>query len=314
MPRVYTGDMVLRDYALAQVVPAPTMRRRKVRSKCRIMKPRTTTEPISKCALRSLAVTCLVLCLAAFPARAHDTWLQPRRVAVLPGTIAQLDLTSGAKFATHETAIKQERIESARMRLNGRTVDIKDRAPEKKSLELRTPLSEPGVATLWISLAPKGVDLKPKEVRHYLAEIDAPASLRQPWESAKGGKPWREVYTKHAKTFVRVGRPKSDRSWSEPVGMALEIVPEKDPTALQTGDEFPVRVLKNGSPLAEFSLGIVHEGGTNRTFKKTDAAGRTVFKLTRSGRWLLRGTELRAAAKPAGGWESDFTSLMFEVR
>ena len=54
--------------------------------------------------------------------------------------------------------------------------------------------------------------------------------------------------------------------------MPLEIVPEKDPTMLRAGDEFPVRVLRNGAPLADFSLGIVREGKTNRAFRKTDLA------------------------------------------
>ena len=92
-----------------------------------------------------------------------------------------------------------------------------------------------------------------------------PRLLTQAWYAGKGGaKPWREIYSKHTKAFIRVGRPKADRSWSEPVGMALEIVPEKDPTTLRAGDEFPVRVLRNGAPLADFSLGIVREGPSNR--------------------------------------------------
>jgi len=259
----------------------------------------------------------LVLGVIAWPAAAHDTWLQPRRVSVLPGTIAQIDLTSGDKFASFDTGINADRIEVARARLNGKTIDIAQRAPEKKSLELRVALSDPGVATLWLSLTPKSLELNQKQVRHYLEEIDAPALLAQAWYAGKGSKglkPWREIYTKYTKTFVRVGRPKADRSWSQPVGMALEIVPEKDPTALHAGDEFPVRVLKNGAPLPDFSLGIVREGKTNRAFKKTDAAGRAVFKLGRDGKWLLRGTELRSSSKPATDWESDFTTLSFEVR
>lgn len=265
------------------------------------------------------ALCCLVLALGgmALNAAAHDTWLQPRRASVLPGTIAQIDLTSGDKFATFDAAIKVDRVETSRVRLNGKTSDIGPGSPEKKSLELRAPLSEPGIATLWVSLGPKSIELSRKEVQHYLDEIDAPALLNQAWYAGvkgKAAKPWREVYSKHAKTFVRVGRPKADRSWQEPVGMPLEIVPEKDPTALHAGDEFPVRVLKNGVPLADFSVGIVREGKTNRAFKKTDTAGRAVFKIARAGKWLLRGTELRSSNKPGTDWESDFTTLAFEVQ
>lgn len=259
----------------------------------------------------------LALCGVASAAAAHDTWLQPRRTSVLPGTIAQIDLASGDKFAAFDAAIKPDRVLSAHARLNRKTFAVQPGAPEKKSLELRVPLSDPGIATIWLSLAPKSVELHRKEVQHYLDEIDAPSLLTQAWYAGKGSKPWREIYSKHAKTFVlvgRSGRAKGDRSWSEPVGMPLEIVPEKDPTALRAGDEFPVRVLRNGAPLVDFSLGIVREGRTNRAFKKTDAAGRAVFKVARSGKWLLRGTELRSSNKPATDWESDFTTLSFEVQ
>ena len=182
--------------------------------------------------------------------------------------------------------------------------------------ELRAPLADAGVAALWVSLSPQPIELRSQQVKHYLDEIDAPAAIRQSWQDTKA-KPWREVYTKHAKTFVRVGRPgrqQVDRSWSEPVGLALEIVPDKDPTQLSAGDEFQVRVLKNGAPLADFSLGIVREGSTNREFRKTDVAGRATFRVARAGKWLLRGTELRASTRPGTDYESDFTTLMFEVK
>lgn len=267
-----------------------------------------------RCGSRSIrAAACLVLWSIALPAVAYDTWLQPRRSAVLPGTIAQLDLTSGDKFPVPDNAIKAERVAVMRARLAGKTSDFAAPSPEKKSLELRVPLSNPGIATLWLSLAPLAHELKANQVKHYLDEIEASEEIRQSWASAKGAKQWREVYTKHAKTFVRVGQPKSDRSWSQPVGMALELVPEKDPTSLRTGDDFPVRVLKNGAPLGDFSLGIVREGNTQRAFKKTDAAGRAVFKVGRSGHWMLRGTELRRSTKTPTDYESDSTTLTFEV-
>lgn len=268
---------------------------------------------MARTAVRSIGAFAL-MCVTALPASAHDTWLQPRRASVLPGTIAQLDLTSGGKFAAPDTAIMSDRIDVARARLNGKIVDIAQRAPEKKSLELRVALSDPGIATLWLSLASKAIELTPKQARHYLDEIHAPELLWQAWYAGKKSKQWREIYTKHAKTFVRVGRPRSDGSWAEPVGIALEVVPEKDPTTLRAGDDFPVRVLRNGSPLADFALGIVREGNTNRAFKNTDATGRVVFKVVRAGKWLLRGTELRASTKPATDWESDFTTLAFEVQ
>lgn len=164
-----------------------------------------------------------------------------------------------------------------------------------------------------MKLPPRAIELKPAEVQEYLDEIDAPASLRRQWAEMEP-KRWREVYTKHPKTFVRVGNPKADRSWAEPVGMALEIVPEKDPTILRDGDELSVRVLKNGAPYGAFSLNTLAAGETKGETKKTDPAGRVTFRLNKAGAWLLRGTDVRKSTKTDADWESDFATVTLEVK
>jgi uncharacterized GH25 family protein len=260
---------------------------------------------------RSLIVSSLIL-LIAFVASAHDTWLLARRPSVPPGTVARLDLTSGMTFPLLDYAIKPERVNSARCRLNGKTFEMA-RSSAAKSLALRVRLPDAGMATLWVELNPKSIELTPKLVEEYFDEINAPAQFRQSWMNG-GKKRWREIYTKHAKTFVKAGAAVADRSWAEPVGMSLEIVPEKDPTTLRAGDDFPVRVLRNGSPLPNFSLGIVRAGNSLSEFQTTDAEGRVTFRLARSGKWLLRGTELRPSHKPETEWESDFTTLTIDVQ
>ncbi len=95
--------------------------------------------------------------------------------------------------------------------------------------------------------------------------------------------------------------------------MALEIVPEKDPTRLRAGDDFPVRVLKHGKPLDNFPLGIIRGRAAKGVSEQTNAEGRVVFTLNLAGKWLVRGTELRKSSAPDIEWESDFTTLTIEV-
>ncbi len=243
----------------------------------------------------------------------HDTWLLPDRFQVSPGQRVTLDLTSGMAFPELETGPKRERVESAQCRLAGRTFDISDISAGPKSLRFKTEVHDSGVASFWVKLPPKSIELKPDQVEEYLEEIDAPSPIRKAWTEMEP-KRWRELYSKHQKTFVRVGEaPPADRSWTEPAGIALEIVPEKDPTALREGDEFPVRVLKNGAPFAGFALNAVAGGATKGETRTTDAAGRAVFKLDKAGPWLLRGTDVRKLEKPEADWESDFTTLTVEV-
>ena len=247
-------------------------------------------------------------------ARAHDTWLLPDRFEVAPKTLVTLDLTSGMAFPALETGPKRERVEAARCRLAGRTFEISDMVAGPKSLVLKSELPDAGVATLWVKLPPKSIELKPAEVQEYLAEIDAPASLKKEWAEMKEPRRWRELYTKHPKTFVRVGEAKGDRSWAEPVGMELEIIPEKDPTGLRVGEELPVRVLKGGAPHKDFALNALPAGETKGETKRTDADGRVVFRFEKAGQWLLRGTDVRKSVKPDTDWESDFATLTLPVK
>lgn len=243
---------------------------------------------------------------------AHDTWLNPSRYEVAPNNAVTLDLTSGMKFPALESGPKRERVQAAQCRLNGRTFEITDISPGAKSLVFNITLPEAGVATLWVKLPAREIELKPAEVQEYLDEIDAPESVRAEWKKMQPQR-WRERYTKHPKTFVRVGDGKSDGSWAEPAGMALEIVPEKDPTSLRVGDELAVRVMKDGAPHPDFALNALPANETKGETKRTDANGRVVFRFDKAGQWLLRGTDVRGAAKPDVDWESDFATLTLNV-
>jgi len=259
--------------------------------------------------LRSAAILLLPGFSLIASAFAHDTWLIASRLTLPRGTTVTLDLTSGMAFPRLETSIKPERIAHAKCRLSARNFDLADFSPGPKSLRIAARLDEPGIATIWVDLKPRTLELTPEKVREYLDEIDAPKSIRQQWANSPGPRRWREVYTKHTKTFVRVGDSHSDRSWAEPVGMALEIVPEQDPTSLRAGDKVSVLALKNGAPLPDFSLDLVREGAAKGTASKTDREGRAQFAIGKAGRWLLRGTELRKSTQPGVEWESDFTTL-----
>jgi uncharacterized GH25 family protein len=260
---------------------------------------------------RLLLATVLFIASSVF-ASAHDTWLIPDKFSVVPKSVVTLDLTSGMEFPKLDVGPKPERVESAKCRLAGRTFDMKDKSAAANSLQLKAELVEAGIATLWVKLPPKALELKPDEVEHYLEEVSPPEELRRQW-AEMNPKRWRELYAKHQKTFVRVGQPLSDSSWREPVGTFLEIVPEKDPTAVKAGDEFPVRVLKDGAPLAGFSLNAVAANQAKGETRQTDAEGRVTFRLEKPGAWLLRGTDIRKSAKPDTDWESHFVTLTLEV-
>ncbi len=256
---------------------------------------------------------CVVL--ASGGLRAHDTWLQPERFAVTPGAMLAFDLTSSDGFGGFQTAIKPERVARMVARLGGAVLTPGALAATEKTLRFPVTVGRPGVMVLGIELKARLLELEPDKIETYLREIHASDELREAWAAVPAPRRWRESYVKHAKTFVRVGEPAADeRAWAEPLGLALEIVPERDPTALKEGDALPVRVLKGGKPLAGFALGYVSAGETREHVAVTDADGRATATLDARGVWLVHGTDLRRVAAADREWESDFTTMVVEVK
>jgi uncharacterized GH25 family protein len=181
---------------------------------------------------------------------------------------------------------------------------------------LRFPVTffRPGVAVLGVELQPRLVEVEPENVEAYLREVHGGDDLREAWERIAPPRRWREQNVRYAKSFVRVGEPaEGDRSWNTLLRFALEIVPEVDPTNLQVGSEFAVRVLRNGEPAIGLVLSYVSEGETHEHVVVTDRDGRARAKLDLRGPWLVRGSELRRSNDADRIWDSESTSMAVEV-
>jgi hypothetical protein len=258
--------------------------------------------------VRVLAVSAVVLLVP--PASAHDTWLLPRPGAARAPTSVSLALTSGMAFPALESAIRPERVRRAAVRVGGRERGLSSRAATKALLLGASGVGE-GTAVAWVELHPRPLELTPAQVDEYLEEIGEKERVGPAWAARPEPKRWREVYRKLAKAVFSVGRAfGDDASWGDPVGLALEIVPETSPARVAPGGDFAVRVLKEGRPLPDFAVSAVRAGGV-RTLRRTDSEGRVAFVLDRPGPWMLAGVELRAAKD--GEWESDFTTLTLSV-
>ena len=238
---------------------------------------------------------------------AHDTWILPDRPRADAGKTVRLRATSGMAFPRLEVAIAPDRIERAGLRIGGSGTALGEGTKGEKSLDLTVRPDRAGVAVAWLESKPRSLDLKPEQVEEYLAEIGAEEIARE-WK-ANADKTWHETYAKHAKTFFRVGAESGDRSWGEPVGMAIEIVPEADPTRLAAGQELPARVFKDGRPLAGFPVTALAADQKTGVLARTDTEGRVRFRLDRAGWWLFKGTEIKRAPGSASDWESHFTTL-----
>ena len=274
-------------------------------------------------ALAAMLTMGVVLAAGAAASSTDDTWLVPARATLPAGVDATFDLTSGPAFPTSATAVAAARVRTARLRMAGRSEALPTPVAGPRALRFRVPLRRAGVATVWVSLAPRALTLDSAGVVDYLARIGAPDSVRVAYLRqlpVDGVRRWRERAARHATTHVLVSSPlrprpsDDDASWRQPTGMPLELVPLRDPTALRPGDTLTVRLLQRGRPVAETLVGAVGPDGRSLASRRTDAAGRVAIALPRAGRWLLRATQLRHPITAQAEWESDFATLTVAVR
>lgn len=262
---------------------------------------------------KRLSVAGLLVVVLAARANAHETWMMPSEFASDVGAEARFDVSSGMAFPRLESPIRTERVAKAAYRLRGRVFEIKSAETEAASLVLRQVFADEGTAAAWLDLKPKDIELTDEKVEEYFAEINAPEKIRKLWAARKGRIAWKETYTKHAKTFVRVGRGGGDGSWRTPVGSALELVPMSDPCAVRARENFSVELRADGEPRADVSIGLMTEGSSERVFRTTDAQGRATFPIGKGGRALLFAVWLRPVDDGAA-WVSDFCTLTFQVQ
>lgn len=246
--------------------------------------------------------------LAAGPSLGHDTWFEPVDAAGAGPRL--LALGTGNQFPLQETAIGAEYLVAAACRgAAGDPLPLQPVQTTDRALLLRSPPAGNGLSC-WAQSQPFEITLAPALVEVYLKEIAAPASVHAAWADMKArGIAWNERYAKHA----RIELPGAAAGEAPPSGMALDLRPLGAAGAWRVGDTARFELLRDGQPLAGQALEFRHERAPLGVWRRSDAQGRIELRLPLPGRWVLRGTELRAVPGEPGHWESRFVTLAFEV-
>jgi uncharacterized GH25 family protein len=126
----------------------------------------------------------------------------------------------------------------------------------------------------------------------------------------------RERYSRRAKAMIQVGGQTSANQalGTKAIGLKLEIVPDRNPYALDSSRVLPVHVLYKGRRLANATVKLTNLRADDRPVATmaTDQMGRARFKVPASGEWLLNvvwGEPVSGDA--AADFDTTFSSLTF---
>lgn len=260
---------------------------------------------------RLFALLVTMLALVTTESSAHDTWILCDPAVVPSGRMLSVRMTNSEKFPAFESAPKAERIAKAEWRIGAERGTIADFKPEEKALTASGRATTDGVAVIAVEFKPNTIKLAPEDVAEYLEEVAAPASVRRAYEQDGVVAGWTETYTKHSKTYVRIGSGGEASGALGPVGFAIDFLPDSDPTALKVGDTLAMKVIRGGNEMESSPIFVVCGETGETTMPRTNKSGMLVVKITSPGWWMVRTTQLRRQS--AGVWESDFTNMTFYV-
>ncbi len=242
----------------------------------------------------------LAAALASAPATAHDTWLAQGPADVFGVT---LELGTGTQFPVQESPIDATYLVEHGCRASRLATTLKPIALASAALRLR---ATPGANTCWVQTTPFNITLPADKIELYLREVRASPEQRGAWAAMKQrGLPWRERYTKHAR--IELGAPSA-----LPAPLGMDLVIEHDGTLLP-GQNFGVRVLRDGQPLAGQAVELRSENSALGIWRRSDAMGRLSMPAPGPGPWLLRAIDLRLSDTQPDTWDSRFVTLAFAI-
>ncbi len=261
---------------------------------------------------------------------AHDMFLKLTTYFLAPHTDATIALFNGT-FDKSENVVTRDRMQDVRIVGPGDEAVHPDTAQWREKdnttwLDFKT--GAPGTYVIGVSTLPRFIDLSAEEFNAYLEHDGVLDVLEARKREGTLDKPARERYSKHVKAIFQVGDQRTD-AYQHRLGYPIEIVPLKNPYALGVGDTFEVLVLKEGQPVADQLVYASYEGyhshdeagehdeagGHAEAVKtRTDEDGVARIELLHAGQWYVRLIHIVAADEEEVDYESNWTTLTFEVK
>lgn len=261
-------------------------------------------------------VTAAALCVVASSAAAHDFWLQPLQWQAIPGRPMPFTVEVGHGASRERWAADARRLLTLTERASGGSVNIRPlfKAGGKTPHFTRV-FRRKGLHILSLTSTNAFSDLPAIGFNEYIKEEGLTPAIDARARAGTTDRNGREYYSRRAKTLIQVGRPRpgDDAIATKPIGLTLEIVPLKNPYALNSDHILPVQVLYEGRPLPGALVKLTNLEFDARPLRtaRTDATGRASFAVPQAGSWLVNVIWTKPIASREAEFLTTFSSLTF---
>jgi len=264
-------------------------------------------------ALAVAAALALVVLVAA-PLTAHDFWIEPASFRPAVGAPLPVHLVVGQRFRGDALPRNPALIERFVLVSGAGEVPVPGRPADEPAGSVT--LARPGLAWIVYRSLESPLSLEAEKFEEYLADEGLESVIAERARRGESRKASRELFSRSAKALVQGGGSGlGSPGWERPFGLPLELVPEKDPYALRSGDDLPVRLLWKGRPLVGALVSALpYAAPEAKVSLRSDRDGRVRFRAMAPGVWLVKAVHMtRVEDDPAADWRSVWASLTFEM-
>lgn len=266
--------------------------------------------------MRLFALTAFA-CAVGIPALAHDFWLQPASFWIAPQSTVATSMKVGHGPDREAWGADLNRVLMIRSLGPTREVDHRPTLlASKAGQDVALTFSEAGAHVLVLQTTHAESTLPGLRFSDYakLEGLTPALAIRE--KTGRSATPGREIYSRRAKVLMQVGpvKPGADARVTRPVGLSLELVPERNPYTLPANAPLPVRVLYEGKPLAGALVKLTNLNSDAKPVAEqlSDQSGRVSFRIPRSGQWLVNVIWTKPiVGNPRADFDTTFSSLTF---
>ena len=243
---------------------------------------------------------------------AHDFWIEPTGFMADPGRVVGVKLRVGQDFHGDPVPRTDALIgDFVVVDAAGRRPVVGRDGSDPAGL-LR--VTSPGLLVIGYHSLPSPVTLPADKFNDYLKEEGLDAVIAARAKSQATQREGREIFSRAAKSLVRSGEMTA-AAGDRTLGFPIELVAERNPYQMRTGESLSVRLTYKDAPLA--GALVVAFNQRHPFLKKrvrSDQNGRAAFTIDEPGPWLVKAVHMvPAAAGSNADWDSFWASLTFEM-
>lgn len=258
----------------------------------------------------------LFLMLFATPAAAHDFWIQPQNFGATVGKSVGITFQIGHGVDRQRWGNGLERIIVLQSFFPGQQTDLRGSVRETAQQDFAAVPGQAGVHVVAMQSTPAFSELPALRFNDYAKAEGLTPIIAARQREGTTGSAGRELYTRRAKTLIQAGPAGTgdQRMATRPIGLKLEIVPERSPYALGTSRRLPVRVIYRGRSLANATVKFTDLDQDSKPLATavTDRNGRAAFMIPTSGKYLLNVVwSERLVGDSRADFDTTFSSLTF---